>query len=166
MRILSIDNKSLELSTLLDENEIRYSILDNTTPSEPDFFFPSLLFLETFTSPAIALKIGDNKITLPIDWCIAVGDSMTSTAIEVLPLSSLNDRGFEALIFNPLSGYRLEFKVVEILDYYNDFTWYFPKMRPGQLLTFPLSANDNPDCIYAVKEVVKQYELIQLDKLI
>ena len=57
---------------------------------------------------------------MPIDWSIAVADSDCGTDIEVMPLTSLNDRGFEAFLFNPLSAFRHEYGKIEIVNVYND----------------------------------------------
>jgi hypothetical protein len=114
----------------------------------------------------MVLKIGKNEIAMPIDWSIAVGDSSCATDIEILPLTSLNDRGFEALIFNPLSSFRVEFQPIEIVNFYNDVKWYFPKMKNNQLLATPLSNTEKPDCAYFVKEISRQSEIIQLDKIL
>ena len=47
----------------------------------------------------MVLEINGKEITMPIDWCIAVGDSPSGNDLEVLS-TSLNDRGFEAFPFN------------------------------------------------------------------
>ena len=112
MQILTLDNTMFSLNNLpeeVDENT-RFAVLDNSVPSDPDFLFMPLIFLESFNSPAMVLRIGGNEVTMPIDWSIAVGDSSTGCDIEVLPLTSINDRGFEALCFNPVSSFRVEFK--------------------------------------------------------
>ena len=168
MQILTLDNQTFSLNNLpeeVDENT-RFSVLDNSNPSEPDFFFMPLIFLESFNAPAMVLRIGDHEVAMPIDWSIAVGDSTSACDIEILPLTSLNDRGFEALCFNPLSSFRVEFKKIEIVNFYNDVKWYFPKMKNGQLLTTPLYFGDKPDCVFFVKEISKQNEIIQLDKIL
>jgi hypothetical protein len=125
-----------------------------------------LIFLESFNAPAMILRIGNDEVTMPIDWSIAVGDSSSGCDIEILPLTSLNDRGFEALCFNPLSSFRVEFKKIEIVNFYNDMKWYFPKMKNGQLLATPTSNKEKPDWVYFVKEISRQSEIIQLDKLL
>jgi hypothetical protein len=168
MQILTLDNKSFDLNNLpddVDEN-MRFSVLDNSDISNPDFFFVPLIFLESFNAPAMVLKIGNDEVTMPIDWSIAVGDSSSSSEIEILPLTSLNDRGFEAFCFNPLSSFRIEFKRIEIINFYNDVKWYFPKMKNGQLLTVPLSNDEKPLCSYFVKEISRQSEIIQLSKIL
>jgi hypothetical protein len=114
----------------------------------------------------MVLRIGDDEIAMPLDWSIAVGDSTSACDIEILPLTSLNDRGFEALIFNPLSSFRVEFKKIEIVNFYNDVKWYFPKMKNGQLLATPLRNGSKPECAYFVKEISRQSEIIQLDKIL
>ncbi len=168
MMILTLDNQPFDLNNLPDEvdDNMRFAVLDNSNPQEPDFFFQPLIFLESFNSPAMVLKIGDDEVTMPIDWSIAVGDSQSSCDIEILPLTSLNDRGFEALCFNPISSFRVEFKPIEIVNFYNDVKWYFPKMKNGQLLAVPLNNQPKTLCTYFVKEISRQNELIQLDKLL
>jgi hypothetical protein len=168
MQILTLDNLRFSLNDLPDEvdENTRFAVLDNSDPKEPDFFFMPLIFLESFNAPAMVLRIGNDEVTMPIDWCIAVGDSSAATDIEILPLTSLNDRGFEALIFNPLSSFRVEFKKIEIVNFYNDVKWYFPKMKNGQLLAVPLTTQPKTLCTYFVKEISRQNELIQLDKIL
>lgn len=168
MQILTLDNITFDLNNLPDEvdDSTRFAVLDNSTPSDPDFLFMPLIFLESFNAPAMVLRIGDDEVTMPIDWSIAVGDSQSGCDIEILPLTSLNDRGFEALCFNPLSSFRVEFKKIEIVNFYNDVKWYFPKMKSNQLLAVPTRFGEKPNCAYFVKEISRQNEIIQLDKLL
>lgn len=168
MRILTLNNTSFDLNDLPDDvdEDTRYSVLDNSNPSEPDFFFMPLIFLEAFNSPAIVLNIGGNEVQMPLDWCMVVGDKDCGLDPEVLPLTSINDRGFDALIFNPIKGFRAEYMPVEIVNIYNDVKWYFPKMKNGQILTVPITEGENPPCAFFVKEVTRQSEVIQLHKVI
>jgi len=168
MHILVLDNEVYDLNNIPDEleDDIRFSILDNSDPSDPDFFFSPLIFLESFNSPAMVMQIGDHQIMMPGDWSIAVGDPSSGHDVEVLPLSSLNDRGFEAFVFNPLTSFQLYFKPIEIVNFYNDVKWYFPKMKPGCLLAIPLENKHNPLCAFFVKDMVKQSEIIDLCKIL
>ena len=168
MRILTLDNECFNLDDLPEqiEDDVRFSVLDNSDPKNPDFFFVPLIFLESFSAPAMVLKIGDNEITMPVDWSIAVGCSESGNDIEILPLTSINDRGFEAFLFNPLTGSYPQFSKVEIVNFYNDVKWYFPKMRNGQLLCVPITQNNDPLCAYFVKDVTRQSEIIDFGKLL
>lgn len=167
MNILTLDNIPFSLNNLPEEvdDSTRFAVLDNSDPKDPDFYFVPLIFLESFNSPAMVLRIGEDEIAMPIDWCIAVGDSATGNDIEVLPLTSLNNRGFEALLYNPLTSFRLEFKKIEIVNFYNDVKWYFPKMKNGQLLSIPVENKSQPLCAFFVKEISRQSEIIHLDRL-
>lgn len=168
MRILTIENQSYDLSRLPDEvvDDIRYTILDNGTPSDPDFYFPPLVYVESFNSPAMVLDVGGHEIAAPIDWCMAVGCQDAGADVEILPLTSLNERGFEAFVYNPISGFRHRYHHIEITNVYNDVKWFVPKMKNNQLLAVPLTGGSTPDCIFFIKEVAKQYELIDLHKLL
>jgi hypothetical protein len=167
MKILTLNDIAFDLNELPDEiDDIRFSVLDNSTPSDPDFFFMPLIFIESFNSPAIVLNVNGNEVQLPLDWCIAVGDSESGQDPEILPLTSINERGFDALSFNPLSGFKFEYFPIEITNIYQDVKWYMPKMKTGQLLAVPINMDEKPECIFIVKEVSRQCELIQLDRLL
>ena len=84
----------------------------------------------------------------------------------MLPLTSINDRGFEALLFNPLSSYKLDFADIKITNFYNDVKWYFPKMKPGHLLSVPITEGNKPECAFFVKDISRQSELIDYSKLL
>lgn len=168
MKILTLKNKSFDLNELPDEvdEDTRFSVLDNSNPSEPDFYFMPLIFLESFNSPAILLNVGGYEVQMPLDWCMVVGDKDCGLDPEVLPLTSINERGFDAMCFNPIGGFKVEYRPIEIVNIYQDVRWYFPKMKNGQLLTVPLHDGVNPPCVFFVKEVSRQCEVIQLDKIL
>jgi hypothetical protein len=161
MQILTLDNKIYHLNDLPDEvdEDLRFSVMDNSDPQNPDYFYIPLIFLESFTAPAAVLKVGPYTVNMPLDWCTIVGDP-EGPDMEIIPLTSLNDRGFRTFIFNPLSSFRPEFYDIDIIDVYQDVKWYFPKMKPGQLLCTPLNNEPKPPCAYFVKEVSRQSELV------
>jgi len=167
MQILTLDNRTFHLNNLPDEvdDNMRFSVLDNSNPNEPDFFFQPLIFLESFNSPAVVLRIGKHEIQMPLDWCIVVGCRESGNDLEVVPLTSLTDRGFDAFVFNPLTDFKFSFGEIEILNIYMDVKWYFPKMRNGHILATPLTDGDKPPCAYFVKEISRQSEIIQYGKL-
>jgi hypothetical protein len=168
MQILTLENQTFDLSKMPDEIEedIRFSVLDNSDPDNPDFFFVPLIFLESFNSPAMSLSIGGHEVIMPVDWHIAVSDSQCGTDIEVMPLTSLNDRGFEAFLFNPINGFKHEYAEIEIINVYNDVKWYFPKMKNNQLLSVPLTEGYKPLCAFFTKDISRQSEIIDFYKLL
>jgi hypothetical protein len=168
MNILLVNNQPFNLNTIPEEvdDNVRFAVLDNSNPQDPDFFFVPLIFLESFNAPAVVLNINGNEITMPLDWCVAVGCSQAGSDLEVLPLTSLNERGFEAFLFNPLTSYSPEFGTIEILNFYNDVKWYFPKMKNGQLLSIPIEDKENSLCAYFVKDISRQSEIIDFGKLL
>ena len=168
MRILTLNNTAFDLNDLPEEveDDARFSVLDNSNPYEPDFYFMPLIFLESFNSPAILLRIGEHEIQMPLDWCMVVGDKDCGQDPEVLPLTSINERGFDALIFNPIKGFKIEYKPIEIVNIFQDVRWYFPKMKNGQLLTVPLNNKEKPLCSYFVKEISRQSEIVLLSKIL
>ncbi len=167
MRILTLENECFNLDDLPEtiEDDVRFSVLDNSNPKEPDFFFVPLIFLESFSAPAMVLEIGGHEITMPVDWSIAVGCSESGNDLEVLPLTSINDRGFEAFLFNPLSSFKADFATVNIVNFYTDVKWYFPKMKNGQLLTVPITDGPKPLSAFFVKDISRQCEVIEYAEL-
>jgi len=168
LQILTLDNTCLNLNTLPDEleDDIRFSILDNSNILEPDFFFLPLIMVESFNSPAMELEIGTKKILMPLDWHILVGDPSAGNDLEILPLTSINDRGFEAFVFNPLSSYTHKFLNITITNIYNDIKWYFPKTKNAQLITTPIENTPEPRCAFFIKEINRQSETLQLHNLL
>jgi hypothetical protein len=161
MFILTLDNNTrYNLETLPDEiDDLRFAILDNSNPLNVDYHYIPLIFLESFNSPALVLKIGTSIVKMPVDWQIVIGEKEHGD-LETLPLTSINDRGFNAFIFNPLSSFVPDFMPIEIVDIYNDVTWYAPRLKNGQFLCVPLEDGPKPRCAYFVKEVSRNCEVI------
>jgi len=164
MRILTLDNTCYELDSLPSEiDEMRFSIFDNSNPQEPDYHYIPLIFLESFTAPALILKIGDYTIKMPLDWRVLIGEPDLGD-LEVIPLTSINDRGFKAFQFNPLSSFRPSFLDIEIVDIYQEVTWYSPKLKNGQMLCVPLHNGPEPECVYFVKDISRNCEMVDYQK--
>ena len=164
MRILTVENTTYELDDIPETvDDLRYGVLDYTNPKNVDYFFIPLIFLESFYSPAAVLRVGEYTVNVPLDWSIVICDPEVGDP-EVVSLMSLNDRGFKTYCFNPISGFRPEFHEIDIIDIYPDVKWYFPKMKPGQLLCTPLIGGNKPMCAYFVKEVSRQSEIVDYTK--
>ena len=99
MQILTLENTTYLLNKVPDEvdEDMRFSVLDNSDPKNPDFFFVPLIYLESFSSPSAVLEIlpgntqGDvgGKIQMPLDWHVLLGDPECGD-LEILPLTSLS----------------------------------------------------------------------------
>ena len=86
MRILTLDNTSYSMDSIPDEiDEVRFCVLDNSDPKDPDYFYIPLIFLESFNSPALVLRIGENVIRMPVDWQLLIGEPDFGD-LEVVPL--------------------------------------------------------------------------------
>ena len=164
MRILTLDNKPYDLDTLPEEvDDMRFAILDNSDPSNPDYHYIPLIFLESFSAPALVLRIGDSTVRMPVDWQILIGEPDLGD-LEMLPLTSINDRGFKVFQFNPLSSFRPSFPDIEIVDVYHEVAWYAPKLKNGQMLAVPINDGPKPDCVYFGKDVSRNCEIVDYNK--
>lgn len=160
MNILLLDNIKYNLENLPEEvDDFRFAILDNSNPQNVDYHYIPLIFLESFSSPALVLQIGDHRIKMPVDWQILIGEKEHGD-LETLPLTSINDRGFNAFEFNPLSSFSPSFLPIEIIDVYHDVTWYAPRLKNGQFLCVPIEDTPKPKCVYFVKEVSRNSEIV------
>lgn len=161
MKILTLDNKTYTLEKIpefVDDN-LRFAVLDNSNPADPDYFFVPLIFLESFSAPAAVLQIGKHRVTMPLDWKVIIGDPEEGE-LFVISITSLNDRGFSAFLYNPLTGSKPDFAEIDIADIYQEVKWYFPKVKSGQLLAVPLTNGENPLCAYFVKDISRQSETL------
>ncbi len=161
MKILTLDNQTYTLERIPEyvDEKLRFAVLDNTNPEEPDFFYIPLIFLESFNAPAAVLEIGKHKIKMPLDWKMLIGEQ-GQPEMHVLPITSLNDRGFDAFTFNPLSSSKPDFIPIDVVDIYTEVKWYFPKIKSGQLLAVPLTKGPRPVCAYFVKDISRQCEQV------
>ena len=164
MRILTLETTVFELDQLPEEiDDMNFGIFDNSDPNDPDYHFIPLVFLESFNSPALVLRIGEHRIKMPIDWQILIGEPDVGD-LEMLPLTSINDRGFKAFEYNPLTSFSPTYHDIEIVDVYQDVSWYAPKLKNGQMLCVPLNDSDNPLCVYFVKDISRNCELVDYNK--
>lgn len=160
MKILTLDDTAYELNSLPETiDDIRFSIFDNSNPKDADYYFIPLIFLESFTSSALVLRIGDHVIKMPMDWHILIGEE-DSGDLEAIPLSSINDRDFKAFSFNSLSSYMVNFLPIEVIDVYNEVQWYNPKLKNGQYLAVPLTSGKNPVVVYFIKDVSRNCQVV------
>ena len=97
---------------------------------------------------------------MPLDWKMLIGE-LGQPEMHVLPITSLNDRGFDAFTFNPLSSAKPDFLPIDVVDIYTEVKWYFPKIKSGQLLAVPLTKGPNPVCAYFVKDISRQCEMVE-----
>ena len=60
MKILTLENKTYILEKIPEyvDDKLRFAVLDNSNPADPDYYFIQLIFLESFNAPAAVLQIG------------------------------------------------------------------------------------------------------------
>lgn len=155
MKILTVDNTPYDLDTVPEEiDDIRYCVVDASASDNVDVYFLPLIFLESFYAPSISLSIGNYRIQMPMDWSILICDE-DFNEIEVIPLTSVNNRDFKAVCMNPMLDSTLKSLDISILNIFQDVKWYFPKLKHGHILSIPLQDSKNPLCAFFVKEHTK-----------
>jgi hypothetical protein len=165
MRILTNTNHAYSINQIPDKViDIRYCVLDYSNTNDVDYYFLPLIFLESFHSPCIDIKIGSYSIQMPLDWSLIIGD-INLGDLEIMPLVYLMDRDFDAFCFNPIKGYMPKFLKIEVVNTWPDVKWYFPKLKNGHLLAVPLEDKPDPLCVFFVREVNKLPDSIDIRKL-
>ena len=166
MQLLTLDNKSYLLDRVPDqvEEDMRFAVLDNSDTNNPDFFFIPLIYLESFSAPSCVLQIGNYKVQMPLDWHILLGDPECGD-LEIVPLTSLNDRSFHAFCFNPISDSMPSYQEVRIINIYNEVEWFFPRTKLNQLISVPIQTTEKPLCSYFIKEINRNTDTIMLNNL-
>lgn len=165
MRILTTENRAYSINQIPDNAEdLRYCVLDYSNQSDVDYYFLPLLFLESFHSPCIDLRIGNSSIQMPLDWSVVIGD-MNLGDLEVMPLVYLMDKDFDVFCFNPINGFMPKFQKLEIINTWPDVKWYFPKLKNGHLLAVPLDDTPNPLCAFFIKENGKVPDNLDIRKI-
>ena len=53
---------------------------------------------------------------------------------------------------------------IEIVDVYHEVTWFAPKLKNGQMLAVPLTDEPNPPCVYFVKDISRNCEVVNYTK--
>ena len=64
MKILSLENETYKLEKIPEyvDDKMRFAVLDNSDPANPDYFYIPLIFLESFNALAAVLQIGQYKV--------------------------------------------------------------------------------------------------------
>jgi hypothetical protein len=165
MRILTVENIARSINQIPDNAEdLRYCVLDYSNQHDVDYHFLPLLFLESFHSPCIDIKIGNSSVQMPLDWSVIIGD-MNLGDLEVMPLIYLMDKDFDVFCFNPINGFMPKFQRLEIINTWPDVKWFFPKLKNGHLLAVPLDDSPSPLCAFFVKETNKIPDSLDIRKM-
>ena len=153
MKILKTDNTPFNLDKVPETgDDIQYCVLDTNNNKNIDFFFIPLIFMETFNAPSMVMEVGEHTIQMPIDWSVMVIEKELGQC-EMVPLTSINDRGFEAMVINPLTVNMTESYEIKIVNVFQDVKWYFPKLKHGHIMSVPLNDRPNPPCMFFAKEI-------------
>jgi len=153
MKILTTDNNYYNLNRVPEQgDDIQYCVLDTTNTKNIDFFFIPLIFMETFNAPSMIMEVGPYSVQMPIDYSILVIERELGQC-EMVPLTSLNDRGFEALVINPLTSKIVDSHEIKIVNVFQDVRWYMPKLKHGHLLAVPVEEKKQPQCLFFAKDI-------------
>ena len=166
MKILTTDNVAFDMNDMPEEvDDLRYAVLDYSNTNNVDYHFVPMVFMESFNAPAAVIKIGGKLIQMPLDWSVIIGEPEFGEP-EIISLMTINDRGFKAFVFNPITGFKPHFEPLELVNVYTEVKWYFPKLKFGHILAVPLTDGEDPPCAYFVKETQKVPDVLALHNMV
>ena len=166
MKILKTDNTPFNLDKVPETgDDIQYCVLDTNNNKNIDFFFIPLIFMETFNAPSMVMEVGQYTVQMPIDWSVMIIEKEMGQC-EMVPLTSINDRGFEAMVINPLTANMTQSYEIKIVNVFQDVKWYFPKLKHGHILAMPVSDKPNSPCAYFVKDTNQIPDIIDVGHLL
>ena len=111
------------------------------------------------------IQIGEFQLQMPMDWSILTTDESFGS-LEVIPLASLNNRGFVTPVYNPMRNGIPDTEEIQITNVYQDVKWYFPRLKNGHILVIPLEDKKEPKCAMFVKEANKIPQEIDIGNLL
>tara|TARA_B100001027_G_C16263057_1_gene330494 strand:- start:1778 stop:2278 length:501 start_codon:yes stop_codon:yes gene_type:complete len=166
MKILTTDNNYYNLDKIPEDGEdIQYCVLDTTNSKNIDFFFIPLIFMETFNAPSMIMEVGPYSVQMPIDYSILCIERELGQC-EMVPLTSLNDRGFEALVINPLTSRIVDNHEIKIVNVFQDVRWYMPKLKHGHLISVPVEEKKEPKCLFFAKDINQIPDVIEVGNIL
>ena len=164
--LLQPDNSVYNMATIpeLVEDDLRFCVLDYSTPVDSDFYFAPLIFLDIYSRPCCDLRIGSYRVQMPLDWSIVIADKDFGY-MEIIEIKDIRDRPFDAIIFNPITGFMPDFGEVVHLNNFPDVTWHMPKLKYGHILIVPLENKPNPACGFFVRDIHRLPEQLDITKI-
>ena len=127
--------------------------------------------------PILGIRVADGRpgeapspLSLHFDHA-AIGDEPFGWMVEARSLRIALNAHLPKLpnlavhAFNPLTSYAPDFLPIEIVDIYQDVTWYSPRLRNGQFLCVPIDDGEKPRCLYFVKEISRNCEIVDYGKI-
>lgn len=155
MRILTPDNTTFTMEEIPNYNaDLMYGVMDYSNKDDVDYYFLPLIFLDSYPRAGANLRIGDHNVVVPLDWSLVIIDR-ESAIVETMEIKSINDREFDALCVNPISGFTPSFLPITVTDIYQEINWFTPKLKNGHFLVVPLEETDEPLCALFIKEFKK-----------
>ncbi len=146
MYILTPDNISFDTNRIPSKStDLYFCVLDYSDPTDIDYQFIPVVFVENFPKANAVLRIGPNTVEVQLHWSILVGDQDFGE-LELMPIIEFHGRDFSAFTFNPCKGFMSRFEPIEIINIYQEVKWCIPTVMPEHLLTVPLRGGENPPC--------------------
>jgi hypothetical protein len=141
MLILTAENQVINTDSMMVGEEVYNGTLNLQDPSNPDFFFNVIEFLDEFTAASVTLRIGDFEIVMPLHWSVLCTDM---EYVHSIPLHELGGKQFSAFCLNPIDGFSPEFLQVRQGMIFPQANWTAPQMNDKDLLVVPLGDHKKP----------------------
>jgi 3'-phosphoadenosine 5'-phosphosulfate sulfotransferase (PAPS reductase)/FAD synthetase len=145
-------------------------LYDNITPMSKNMTYVingvPIVFDKKDSDIAVTLSGGADSSMLLYLLCTIIRTQALKTRIHCITLLRFTeDRIYlEDVVTGVIKYIRDKFPDIEIIDVYQEVTWYCPKLRNGQMLAIPLSDDPEPDCIYFAKDISRNCEIVDYNQ--
>ena len=161
MNILTPENYAFEMDQVTDtEPDALFCVLDLSDLENTDFYFKHIWNTVSFNSMSAELQIGENKIQVPLNWQILLGDEETGM-VEMCTIENLlNMKEPCAYVYNPVRSLYAKFEPVKVLHVFTVAIKYqIPYLNKKNLLAVPMKTGFNPPCAFFADENEKIQDL-------
>lgn len=148
MLVLTPENTAFQVDQVVDViPKEMYCVLDLSNIDDSDYYFHKILHVVSFSSMGAELKIGDNRVVVPLNWQILLGEE-DSGMMEVSTIENLlNIKDPKAFVYNPVKSMYPRFEPVQVVNLFTLTTrWQMPILQKKNLLVVPLRSGSNPPC--------------------
>jgi hypothetical protein len=139
MLILTSDNAAVEMDTITPNVPVSFCVLEfskqrGERAPPPDYFWKEVIMVETYTSKAAMIEVGEYSTMIPTHWSIMV---TYADQAEMVAIEDIASRDLEAFCLNPIDSYLPMRLPVRLRGIY-EMNWVYPTLLPNELLAIPI----------------------------
>ena len=122
-----------------------------------DFFLTPIIYIEEYVGPVITLQIQEFEFNVPANWFMVVCERET-TFVDVLPVSGLLGKEFDAFIFT-MTDSKTRSLPIKALDLIPEQKCVYPVLQKGYGLVHPVGKEYKTEAV--LNCIISPFDLFQ-----